>query len=78
MLRQMEVLADHGLLMHFVGMLTDSRSFVSYPRHDYFRRILCNFVGEQVVLGKFPNEEKLLKKLIENVSYNNAVEYFKK
>ncbi|GEK89497.1 D-glucuronate isomerase [Alkalibacterium putridalgicola] len=78
MLRQMETLADHGLLMHFVGMLTDSRSFVSYPRHDYFRRILCNFVGEQVELGKFPNDENLLKKLIENVSYNNAIEYFKK
>ena len=78
MLRQMETLADHGLLMHFVGMLTDSRSFVSYPRHDYFRRILCNFVGEQVELGKFPNDEKLLKKLIENVSYNNAIAYFKK
>lgn len=78
MLRQMETLADHGLLMHFVGMLTDSRSFVSYPRHDYFRRILCNFVGEQVEAGKFPNEESLLKNLIENVSYKNAIRYFKK
>lgn len=78
MLRQMETLADHGLLMHFVGMLTDSRSFVSYPRHDYFRRILCNFVGEQVELGKFPNDETLLKNLIENVSYKNAIRYFKK
>lgn len=78
MLNQMKVLADHGLLMNFVGMLTDSRSFVSYPRHEYFRRILCNFVGEQVELGKFPNEENLLKRLIENVSYNNAVNYFSK
>lgn len=77
MLRQMETLADHGLLMNFVGMLTDSRSFVSYPRHEYFRRILCNYVGEQVELGKFPQKEELLKKLIENVCYNNAVDYFK-
>ena len=78
MLRQMETLADHGLLMNFVGMLTDSRSFVSYPRHEYFRRILCNYVGEQVELGKFPNEEGLLQRLIENVCYNNAVNFFKK
>ena len=78
MLRQMETLADHGLLMNFVGMLTDSRSFVSYPRHEYFRRILCNYVGEQVEVGKFPNEEALLKRLIENVCYNNAAAFFKK
>ncbi|UJF15663.1 glucuronate isomerase [Jeotgalibaca sp. MA1X17-3] len=78
MLRQMETLADHGLLMNFVGMLTDSRSFVSYPRHEYFRRILCNYIGEQVELGKFPQNEELLKKLVENVCYNNAVSYFKK
>lgn len=78
MLRQMETLADHGLLMNFVGMLTDSRSFVSYPRHEYFRRILCNYIGEQVELGKFPQNEELLKRLVENVCYNNAVNYFKK
>lgn len=77
MLNQMETLADHGLLMNFVGMLTDSRSFVSYPRHEYFRRILCDFVGNQVELGKYPNDEKLLKRLIENISYDNAVEFFK-
>ena len=78
MLRQMEALADHGLLMHFVGMLTDSRSFVSYPRHEYFRRILCNFIGERVENGKFPNDQDILKKLVENVCYNNAMEYFNK
>lgn len=77
MLRQMETLADHGLLMNFVGMLTDSRSFVSYPRHEYFRRILCNFVGEQVELGKYPNDEALLERLIKNICYENAVAYFK-
>lgn len=78
MLRQMDALADHGLLMHFVGMLTDSRSFVSYPRHEYFRRILCNYVGENVENGKFPNDKDLLKKLIENICFNNADRYFKK
>lgn len=77
MLRQMETLADHGLLMNFVGMLTDSRSFVSYPRHEYFRRILCQYVGEQVELGKFPNEEKLLERFIRNICYDNAVAFFK-
>lgn len=78
MVRQMETLADHGLLMHFVGMLTDSRSFVSYPRHDYFRRIFCNFVGEQVESGKFPDKPALLKQLVENVCYKNAKRYFQK
>ena len=77
MLRQMETLADHGLLMNFVGMLTDSRSLVSYPRHEYFRRILCQFVGENVELGKFPNDEKLLERLIKNICYDNAVAFFK-
>lgn len=78
MLRQIRTLSDHGLLMNFVGMLTDSRSFISYPRHDYFRRIFCNFVGEQVEAGKFPNDELLLKQLVENVCYNNAEKYFEK
>ncbi|MFC6464179.1 glucuronate isomerase [Marinilactibacillus sp. GCM10026970] len=75
-LRQLETLSDHGMLMHFVGMITDSRSFISYTRHDYFRRILCNYVGEQVELGKFPKEESLLKKLIQNICYFNAKAYF--
>jgi glucuronate isomerase len=78
MLRQLSTLADHGLLMHFVGMLTDSRSFVSYSRHEYFRRIFCNYLGEQVELGKIPNDEKLLKKIVENICYKNAERYFKK
>lgn len=77
MLRQMETLADNGLLMHFVGMLTDSRSFISYPRHEYFRRILCNYVGENVENGKIPNDDILLKKLIQNICYHNAKNYFK-
>ncbi|MEC6747972.1 glucuronate isomerase [Marinilactibacillus sp. XAAS-LB27] len=78
MLKQMEALADHGLLMNFVGMLTDSRSFLSYPRHDYFRRILCDFIGKQVEEGKYPKDENLLKQMIENICYNNAINYFRK
>lgn len=76
MLRQMTALADQGLLMHFVGMLTDSRSFISYSRHEYFRRILCNLVGTWVEDGELPNDPALLRKLIENICYNNAKNYF--
>lgn len=76
MLNQMTALADQGLLMHFVGMLTDSRSFISYSRHEYFRRILCNLVGEWVEAGEVPNDEELLKTLIENICFNNAKNYF--
>lgn len=76
MLRQLNALADQGLLMHFVGMLTDSRSFISYSRHEYFRRILCNLVGEWVEDGEMPNDQALLQKLIENICYNNAKNYF--
>lgn len=75
-LRQLQTLADHGFLMHFVGMITDSRSFTSYTRHEYFRRILCNFIGEQVELGKFPNNERILKKMVEGICYYNAKKYF--
>ncbi|WP_414048960.1 glucuronate isomerase [Macrococcus animalis] len=77
MLRQMTSLADQGLLMHFVGMLTDSRSFISYSRHDYFRRILCTFIGELVELGEVPNDKNLLETMIKNICYDNAVNYFK-
>ncbi len=65
-----------GLLSRFVGMVTDSRSFLSYPRHEYFRRIACNFIGEEVDKGLIPNEEELLKYIIEGISYKNAKEYF--
>jgi glucuronate isomerase len=57
-------------------MVTDSRSFLSYPRHEYFRRLLCNLIGEEVEKGLIPNEEELLKPLIEGISYKNAKEYF--
>ncbi|NEW07691.1 glucuronate isomerase [Paenibacillus sp. SYP-B3998] len=77
MIQQMKTLANLGLLGRFVGMLTDSRSFLSYTRHEYFRRILCNLFGEWVEAGEFPNDEELLEQLVEGISYNNARAYFK-
>jgi len=76
MTRQINALSNLGLLSRFVGMLTDSRSLLSYPRHEYFRRILCNIIGEDVVNGELPDDMELLAGLVENVSYYNAVEYF--
>ena len=73
---QMKSLANLGLLGNFIGMLTDSRSFLSYARHDYFRRILCNLVGTWVENGEYPNIDSSLKKIIEGVSYRNAKRYF--
>lgn len=69
-------LASMGLLGNFIGMLTDSRSFLSYTRHEYFRRILCNLVGTWVENGEYPDDEKMLKKIIQGISYENAVKYF--
>ena len=60
----------------YYSMLTDSRSFLSYARHDYFRRILCNLVGEWVENGEYPNDELYLEKIIKGISYNNAYTYF--
>nr|WP_300650742.1 glucuronate isomerase [uncultured Anaerobutyricum sp.] len=77
MIAQMTSLANLGLLGNFVGMLTDSRSFLSYTRHEYFRRILCNLIGGWVENGEYPDDEKALKKIIEGISYNNAVRYFR-
>ncbi len=74
---QMKALANLGLLGKFVGMLTDSRSFVSYTRHEYFRRILCNLVGTWVEDGEYPNDRNALKQIIEGICYYNAKEYFK-
>ncbi len=73
---QMKSLANLGLLGNFVGMLTDSRSFLSYARHDYFRRILCNLIGHWVENGEYPNDEASLKKIVEGVCFNNAARYF--
>jgi glucuronate isomerase len=69
-------LAAMGLLRRFIGMVTDSRSFMSYPRHEYFRRIVCDFIGGEVEKGLIPDEEELLRPLIEGISYRNAREYF--
>ncbi|TAL69113.1 MAG: glucuronate isomerase [Bacteroidetes bacterium] len=74
--KHLKDLASLGLLRRFVGMVTDSRSFLSYPRHEYFRRLVCNFIGEEVEKGLIPDEEELLKLLIEDISYRNAKEYF--
>ncbi len=74
--RQMNALSVLGLLSRFVGMLTDSRSLLSYPRHEYFRRILCNLLGNDVEKGLIPNDMKLLGEMVENISYNNAKNYF--
>ncbi|MCR5137911.1 MAG: glucuronate isomerase [Oscillospiraceae bacterium] len=73
---QMKSLANLGLLGNFVGMLTDSRSFLSYARHDYFRRIFCNLVGNWVENGEYPDHEAVLKRIVEGVSYRNAARYF--
>ena len=76
MIEQMKSLASLGLLGRFVGMLTDSRSFISYTRHEYFRRILCNLIGKWVENGEYPEDYKVLGELVEGISYKNAVEYF--
>jgi len=74
--RQIDALSNMGLLSRFVGMLTDSRSFLSYPRHEYFRRILCNLIGKDVENGELPDEPELLGEMVENICYKNAREYF--
>ncbi|RDV15323.1 glucuronate isomerase [Pontibacter diazotrophicus] len=75
--KQMNALSNMGLLSRFVGMLTDSRSFLSYPRHEYFRRILCNLIGNDVENGELPaSEMEWLGQLVENISYHNAKSYF--
>ncbi len=76
MQEQMRVLSNLGVLGKFIGMLTDSRSFLSYPRHEYFRRILCNLIGNWVENGEYPNDIEFLGEMIKGISYNNAVEYF--
>jgi glucuronate isomerase len=72
---QLNALSNIGLLSRFVGMVTDSRSFMSYPRHEYFRRVLCNVLGQDVERGELPNDEALLGAMIGNICYSNAREY---
>ena len=76
MIEQMTSLANLGLLSNFIGMLTDSRSFLSYTRHEYFRRIMCNLIGGWVENGEYPADYKALEKIVKGISYNNAVRYF--
>lgn len=76
MVEQLHTLANLGVLGSFVGMLTDSRSFISYPRHEYFRRILCSVIGQWVENGEYPADMEFLKGLVRDISYNNAKAYF--
>ena len=76
MIQQINALSNMGLLTRFVGMLTDSRSFMSYPRHEYFRRILCNLLGEEIEKGELPNDMVWTGKVIQDICYNNAKGYF--
>ncbi|MCP4755365.1 MAG: glucuronate isomerase, partial [Proteobacteria bacterium] len=74
--RQMNALSNSGLLSQFVGMSTDSRSFLSYPRHEYFRRILCNLFGNDVENGELPNDLPLIGGIVQDICFNNADRYF--
>ena len=76
MYQQMKTLARLGLLGNFIGMLTDSRSFLSYTRHELFRRLMCNLIGSWVENGQYPNDDKALKQIVEGISYYNAKRYF--
>jgi len=74
--KQLQTLSNLGLLSRFIGMLTDSRSFLSFSRHEYFRRILCNMLAEKVEAGLLPNDMKLLGEITGNICFNNAENYF--
>jgi glucuronate isomerase len=76
MQRQLRDLANNGVLGNFIGMVTDSRSFLSYPRHEYFRRILCNFLGGLVERGEYPADFDILSKIVNGIAYQNSIKYF--
>ena len=76
MVKQINALSNMGLLSKFVGMLTDSRSFLSFPRHEYFRRILCNLLGEEMENGELPNDIAWTGKVVQDICYYNAKNYF--
>jgi glucuronate isomerase len=73
---QLNALSNNALLAHFVGMLTDSRSFMSYPRHEYFRRVLCNLLGREMERGELPNDEAMIGAMVERICYKNAQNFF--
>ena len=77
MTRQLEALSNMGLLSQFIGMITDSRSFLSYPRHEYFRRLLCNILGTEMQRGLIPDDLELVGSMVKDICYNNAKRYFK-
>lgn len=77
MTKQLNALSNMGLISCFIGMLTDSRSFLSFPRHEYFRRILCNLLGEEIKRGELPNDMEWIGKMVSDISHHNAKEYFK-
>lgn len=76
MTKQINALSNMGLISCFIGMLTDSRSFLSFPRHEYFRRILCNLLGDEIQRGELPNDMEWIGQMVENICYHNAKEYF--
>jgi glucuronate isomerase len=75
--QQLNSLSNMGTISNFIGMTTDSRSFLSFPRHDYFRRILCNLFGTEMESGLIPNDVKWIGEIVQNISYHNAKNYFK-
>jgi len=76
MVKQLNALSNMGLLSKFIGMLTDSRSFLSFPRHEYFRRLLCNLFGDEIEKGELPNDIKWIGKVVQDICFNNAKKYF--
>ncbi|PRP68053.1 glucuronate isomerase [Nonlabens agnitus] len=76
MIKQMNALSNMGLISCFIGMLTDSRSFLSFPRHEYFRRVLCNLLGDEMKRGELPHDMELVGKMVSDICYHNANEYF--
>nr|MCU0375955.1 glucuronate isomerase [Chitinophagaceae bacterium] len=77
MTKQLNALSNMGLLSRFVGMLTDSRSFLSFPRHEYFRRLLCNIIGTEMEQGELPDDVEWAGKIVQDICYHNANSYFK-
>ena len=76
MTKQINALSNMGLLSRFIGMLTDSRSFLSYPRHEYFRRLLCDLFGDEIENGELPSDVEWIGKIIQDICYNNNKNYF--
>src|SRR3954469_14884452 len=73
---QINAPSNRGLLSRFLGMLTDSRSFMSYPRHEYFRRVLCDLIGRDMENGEIPDDETLVGTMIQNICFGNAKQFF--